>query len=79
MKIGPKLTLLGTALVGTTVACILGILLWQSSKVSETLTKHFNIQAQAEMTLAVDDARNLLDTQHATLAKQLENDMHVVL
>jgi methyl-accepting chemotaxis protein len=79
MKIGPKLTLLGTALVGTTVACILGILLWQSSKVSETLTKHFDLQAQAEMTLAVDDARNLLDTQHATLAKQLENDMRVVL
>ncbi|MEZ7196500.1 methyl-accepting chemotaxis protein [Pseudodesulfovibrio sp. 9FUS] len=65
--------------MGTTVACILGILLWQSSKVSETLTKHFDIQAQAEMTLAVDDARNLLDTQHATLAKQLENDMRVVL
>ncbi|OIQ50098.1 Methyl-accepting chemotaxis protein II [Pseudodesulfovibrio hydrargyri] len=79
MKIGPKLTLLGTALVGTTAACILGILLWQSSKVSETLTKHFDLQAQAEMTLAVDDARNLLDTQHATLAKQLENDMRVVL
>ncbi|HKI80102.1 MAG TPA: hypothetical protein VKA04_00510, partial [Pseudodesulfovibrio sp.] len=69
MKIGPKLTLLGTALVGTTVACILGILLWQSSKVSKTLTKHFHLQAQAEMTLAVDDARNLLDTQHATLSK----------
>jgi len=79
MKIGPKLTLLGTALVGTTVACILGILLWQSSKVSKTLTKHFHLQAQAEMTLAVDDARNLLDTQHATLSMQLENDMRVVL
>jgi methyl-accepting chemotaxis protein len=79
MKIGPKLTLLGTALVGITTACILGILLWQSSKVSETLTKHFDLQAQAEMTLAVDDARNLLDTQHATLSKQLENDMRVVL
>ncbi|WFS62750.1 methyl-accepting chemotaxis protein [Pseudodesulfovibrio thermohalotolerans] len=79
MKIGPKLTLLGTALVGTTVACILGILLWQSSKVSETLSTHFDLQAQAQMTLAVDDARNLLDTQHATLVKQLENDMRVVL
>jgi methyl-accepting chemotaxis protein len=79
MKIGPKLTLLGTALVGTTVACILGILLWKSSNVSETLTKHFDLQAQAEMSLAVADARNLLDTQHATLVKQLENDMHVVL
>ncbi|EGB15693.1 methyl-accepting chemotaxis sensory transducer [Pseudodesulfovibrio mercurii] len=79
MRIGPKLTLLGTALVGTTAACILGILLWQSSKVAETLTTHFDLQAQAEMTLAVDDARNLLDTQHATLTKQLENDMRVVL
>ena len=79
MKIGPKLTLLGTALVGTTAACILGILLWQSSKVSETLTHHFHLQAQAEMALAVDDARNLLDTQHATLSKQLDNDMRVVL
>jgi methyl-accepting chemotaxis protein len=79
MKIGPKLTVLGTVLVGLTAAGILGILLWQSSKVSRTLTKHFNIQAQKEMTLAVDDARNLLDTQHATLTKQLENDMRVVL
>ncbi|WP_319582566.1 Cache 3/Cache 2 fusion domain-containing protein [uncultured Pseudodesulfovibrio sp.] len=79
MKIGPKLTFLGTALVGITVACILGILLWQSSIVSETLTKHFDLQAQAEMNLAVEDARNLLDTQHATLGKQLENDMQVVL
>jgi methyl-accepting chemotaxis protein len=79
MKIGPKLTLLGTALVGITVACILGILLWQSSIVSDTLTKHFHIQAQAQMSLAMDDARNLLDTQHATLTKQLENDMQVVL
>ncbi|WP_207264062.1 methyl-accepting chemotaxis protein [Desulfovibrio sp. Huiquan2017] len=79
MKIGPKLTLLGTALVGTTAAGILAILLWQSSKVSETLTTHFDLQAQAEMTLAVGDARNLLDTQHATLGKQLESDMRVVL
>ncbi|MCJ2166275.1 MULTISPECIES: methyl-accepting chemotaxis protein [unclassified Pseudodesulfovibrio] len=79
MKIGSKMTALGVTLIGTTVACILGILLWQSSKVEDTLKTHFNKQAQHEMELAVADAKNLLSTQHATLSKQLENDMHVVL
>ena len=79
MKIGPKMTTLGAALIGTTVACILGILLWQSSKVERTLTEHFNRQAQKAMALAVADADSLLATQHATLTKQLENDMRVVL
>ena len=79
MKIGPKLSALGTGLVGITAACILGILLWQSSNVSDTLSEHFNLQAQKEMALAVADSNNLLATQHATLTKQLENDMRVVL
>jgi len=79
MKIGFKITFLGTALIGLTVACIVGILLWQSGNMQETLTESFDKQARHEVELAVVDAGNMLATQHATLAKQLENDMHVVL
>jgi len=73
------MTALGVTLIGVTTAGILGILFWQSSIVAEKLTEYFDGQAQHEMKLAVDDARNLLATQHATLSKQLENDMRVVL
>jgi len=62
-----------------TVACILGILLWQSSNVDHTLTEHFDKQARHEVALAVADAKNLLAAQHATLSNQLENDMQVAL
>jgi methyl-accepting chemotaxis protein len=73
------MTLLGGALIGLTTAGILGILFWKSVTVSGTLTESFNRQARNEMAVAVADARNLLATQHATLAKQLENDMRVLL
>ncbi|BDQ38104.1 hypothetical protein SYK_24640 [Pseudodesulfovibrio nedwellii] len=79
MKIGFKITSLGAVLIGLTVTCILGILLWQSGNMQETLTESFDKQARHEVELAVVDAGNMLATQHATLAKQLENDMHVVL
>jgi len=73
------MTVMGAALIGLTTAGILGILFWQSSIVSEKLTEYFNKQARHEMELAVVDAKNLLATQHATLSKQLENDMRVLL
>jgi methyl-accepting chemotaxis protein len=79
MKIGKKLTLLGAGLTALTTLGILLILFWQSSIVGNNLTKYFNQQAEHEMGLAVLDAKNLLATQHATLVKQLENDMRVVL
>ncbi|MBI9079625.1 MAG: Cache 3/Cache 2 fusion domain-containing protein [Pseudodesulfovibrio sp.] len=79
MKIGPKMTILGASLISLTTAAILGILFWQSSIVAEKLTEYFDKQARHEMELAVMDANNLLATQHATLSKQLENDMRVVL
>jgi len=79
MKIGKKLTLLGAGLTALTTLGILLILFWQSSIVGSNLTTYFNQQAKHEMGLAVLDAKNLLATQHATLAKQLENDMRVVL
>lgn len=79
MKIGQKMTALGVTLIGLTTAGILGILIWQSSIVAEKLTEYFNSQAKHEMELAVGDAKNLLATQHATLSKQLENDMRVLL
>ena len=79
MKIGVKMTLLGSALIGLTVVCILGILFWQSANMERTLTESFDSQARHEVELAVVDAGNMLATQHATLSKQLENDMHVVL
>ena len=79
MKIGTKLTALGVALVAATTVMILAILFWQSSTVNEKLTEYFNKQARHEMELAVHDAKNLLETQHATLSKQLENDMRVLL
>ena len=79
MKIGPKMTALGVTLIGLTTAGILGILFWQSSIVAERLTESFDAQARHEMSLAVMDAGNLLATQHATLSKQLENDMRVLL
>ena len=79
MKIGQKMTVLGAALIGLTTAGILGILFWQSGIVSERLTEYFYEQAHHEMELAVVDAENLLATQHATLSKQLENDMRVLL
>ncbi|WP_319541297.1 Cache 3/Cache 2 fusion domain-containing protein [uncultured Pseudodesulfovibrio sp.] len=77
MKIGYKITFLGTALIGLTVGCIVAILLWQSGNMQETLTKSFDKQARHEVELAVVDAGNMLATQHATLAKQLQNDMNV--
>lgn len=79
MKIGPKLTTLGVALVAMTTASILAILFWQSSIMSDKLTEYFDKQARHEVELAVVDANNLLATQHATLSKQLENDMNVLL
>jgi len=79
MKIGTKMTALGITLVGLTTVGILGILLWQSSIVGIELGKYFDKQARHEMELAVIDAKNLLETQHATLGNQLENDMHVLL
>ncbi|MDD3312165.1 methyl-accepting chemotaxis protein [Pseudodesulfovibrio sp.] len=79
MKIGPKMTTLGITLVGLTTAGILAILFWQSSVVSNVLAAYFDKQAHHEMELAVADAKNLLETQHATLVKQLENDMRVLL
>ena len=79
MKIGTKMTALGITLVALTTGGILGILLWQSSIVGRELGVNFDKQARHEMELAVADARNLLDTQHATLSKQLENDMRVLL
>jgi methyl-accepting chemotaxis protein len=54
-------------------------LFWKSGTVAGTLTESFNKQARNEMAVAVSDARNLLATQHATLSKQLENDMRVLL
>jgi len=79
MRIGPKLTFLGASLVGLTTVGILAILFWQSSIVSLKLSEYFDEQAEHETKLAVVDAKNLLETQHATLSKQLENDMHVLL
>jgi len=79
MKIGPKMTLLGISLVGLTTVGILAILFWQSSVVADVLAAYFDKQARHEMELAVIDAKNLLETQHATLVKQLENDMQVLL
>jgi len=73
------MTLLGVFLVGTTTAAILGILFWQSSLMGSKLSEHFHEQAHHEMELAVADAGNLLKTQHATLVKQLDNDMRVLL
>ncbi|WP_285907309.1 methyl-accepting chemotaxis protein [Pseudodesulfovibrio pelocollis] len=78
MKIGTRMTLLGATLIGLTTAGILGILLWKSAMVAGTLTDSFNEQARSEMGVAVADARNLLATQHATLVRQLENDMRVL-
>ncbi|BCS89220.1 methyl-accepting chemotaxis protein [Pseudodesulfovibrio sediminis] len=79
MKLGPKMTALGAVLVGLTVSCILGIMLWQSAVVGERLTLYFDKQSQHEIELAVVDARNLLVTQHAALSNELENDMRVLL
>ncbi len=79
MKIGQKMTVLGSLLIGLTTVSILGILFWQSSIVAEKLGGYFEEQARHEVELAVEDAGNLLKTQHATLSKQLENDMHVLL
>ncbi|CCH49058.1 methyl-accepting chemotaxis protein [Pseudodesulfovibrio piezophilus] len=79
MKIGTKLTTLGVALVGLTTLGILAILFWQSSKIGMKLSDYFDKQAEHTIELAVDDARNLLSTQHATLSNQLENDMRVLL
>jgi len=79
MKIGQKMTLLGSALIGLTTVGILAILFWQSEQVATHLSEYFNDQARHEMQLAVVDAKNLLETQHATLSKQLENDMRVLL
>jgi methyl-accepting chemotaxis protein len=73
------MTLLGAALIGLTTAGILGILFWKSTTVAGTLTESFNRQARSEMGVAVADARNMLATQHATLVKQLGNDMRVLL
>ncbi|MBV1739735.1 MAG: Cache 3/Cache 2 fusion domain-containing protein [Desulfarculus sp.] len=73
------MTLLGSALIGLTTAGILGILVWKSATVAGTLTESFNQQARSEMGVAVADARNMLATQHATLVKQLGNDMRVLL
>jgi len=78
MKIGPKLTTLGVSLVGLTTLGILAILFWQSSNVEDTLTEYFDYQAEHEIELAVSDANAMLSTQHATLSKQLENDMRVL-
>ncbi|BDQ34383.1 methyl-accepting chemotaxis protein [Pseudodesulfovibrio portus] len=79
MKIGAKLTILGVLLIGLTTLCVLGIMLWQSSNLALMLEKNFDKQARHEVELAVEDAKNLLATQHATLTKQLENDMQVAL
>ncbi len=79
MKIGRKLTTLGSLLVGLTTVGILGILFWQSSVVEKKLAEYFVKQARHEVELAVVDASNLLKTQHATLSNQLENDMRVLL
>ncbi len=79
MRIGPKLTTLGVTLVAATTVGILAIFFWQSSIVEATLTEHFDKQAEHTVELAVVDAQNLLATQHATLGKQLENDMRVLL
>jgi len=79
MKIGQKLTLLGAGLTALTTLGIILILFWQSSNVGKKLTAVFYRQANHEVELAVLDARNLLDTQHATLSNQLENDMRVLL
>ncbi|SOB59291.1 Methyl-accepting chemotaxis sensory transducer [Pseudodesulfovibrio profundus] len=78
MKIGPKLTTLGVSLVGLTTLGILAILFWQSSNVEYTLTQNFDSQAEHEIELGVSDAKAMLATQHATLQKQLENDMRVL-
>lgn len=79
MKIGTKLTTMGSLLIGITTLSIVGILFWQSSIMNNELDEHFNKQARHEMELAVKDAKNLLETQHATLTKQLNNDMKVLL
>jgi len=79
MKIGTKLTALGVSLVGLTTVGILAVLFWQTSIIGDRLTEYFDEQAHHEMEMAVVDAKNLLATQHATLAKQLENDMRVLL
>ena len=79
MKIGTKMTILGVSLVSATTIGILAIMFWQSSNMAVKLTEYFNKQARHEMELAVNDAKNLLETQHATLIKQLENDMRVLL
>ncbi len=79
MKIGVKLTVLGAVLTGLTTLCVLGILFWQSAKLGEVLVEKFDARARQEVELAVVDAGNLLATQHATLSKQLENDMRVAL
>lgn len=79
MKIGPKLTLLGSLLIGLTTLGVLGILFWQTGKVEEKLSSYFEKQAQREIELAVADAANMLKTQHATLSNQLENDMQILL
>ncbi|QGY39110.1 HAMP domain-containing protein [Pseudodesulfovibrio cashew] len=79
MKIGPKMTLLGVVLLGATAACILAMFLWRNAIVGDTLAGFFDKQAKHEMELAVGDATSLLATQHATLTKELENDMRVLL
>ncbi|QJB56302.1 Cache 3/Cache 2 fusion domain-containing protein [Pseudodesulfovibrio sp. zrk46] len=79
MKIGTRLTALGVSLVALTAMGILAVFFWQSTVIGDKLTEYFMKQAQHEMELAVGDAKNLLATQHATLSKQLENDMRVLL
>ncbi len=79
MKIGTKLVTAGSGLVLLTTACILGIFFWQSSILSDKLAEQFLEEAKHEVELATADATNLLKTQHATLTKQLKNDMNVLL
>jgi methyl-accepting chemotaxis protein len=79
MNIGTKLIVVGAGLVALTTMSILGIFFWQSLNLSKTLDSQFIKEAEHEVELATVDASNLLKTQHATLSKQLDNDMNVVL
>jgi methyl-accepting chemotaxis protein len=78
MKIGTKIAGMGIGLVVATAGVVLGVLLWQERGLESRLDETFQKTALGEVELAVDGTLRLLQVQHETLTKTLQNNMQVI-
>src|SRR6056297_1623437 len=78
MRIGGKIAGMGIGLVVATAGVILGVLLWQQKGLENRLDETFQETALGEVELAVEGTMRLLQVQHETLTKTLQNNMQVI-